>query len=277
MARRVAALLAVAGLAITVPARAQEVGGADNALLAGRKSDAWEHGETRAFVGVNTEVGAPYLRPRAIFGWGKPYYRFIGVDLSAMANATSAAGYGGVRFVIPHVALRVGGRVVTSFQRTFFEPKDSYGALDLAGTAGDKARYVTLESELAAAVPVGPGSLLALFSAFELERVQGDQRVYEETLRVVAARRWLLRARLGWVATLGREGNATAGVVAEVLDVPGRPALVVRAGIVATFAINAHLEALLTIVPAITGPDTIGIAGGDISQIGLRYRWATGP
>jgi hypothetical protein len=45
---------------------------------------------------------------------------------------------------------------------------------------------------------------------------------------------------------------------------------------IGTFSISEHLEALLSIVIPVVSPDTIGIAGGDIAEFGLRYRWATG-
>jgi hypothetical protein len=49
-----------------------------------------------------------------------------------------------------------------------------------------------------------------------------------------------------------------------------------RAGVIASFAIDDHLEALGLLVLPVYGPDSIGIAGGDFGELGLRYRWASG-
>jgi hypothetical protein len=65
-------------------------------------------------------------------------------------------------------------------------------------------------------------------------------------------------------------------VVGEILDLPKRDNFVIRAGLVASFAIDDHLEALGLLVIPIAGPDSIGIAGGDFAELGIRYRWATG-
>jgi len=66
------------------------------------------------------------------------------------------------------------------------------------------------------------------------------------------------------------------GVVGEVLYLPGRDDVVLRAGVIASFAIDDHLEALGLLVVPVLSPDSIGIAGGDFAELGIRYRWATG-
>jgi hypothetical protein len=45
--------------------------------------------------------------------------------------------------------------------------------------------------------------------------------------------------------------------------------------VVASFAIDDHLEAIGLLVLPVVSPDHIGLAGGDFGELGLRYRWAT--
>ncbi|MDP9002340.1 MAG: hypothetical protein M3O46_19790, partial [Myxococcota bacterium] len=52
--------------------------------------------------------------------------------------------------------------------------------------------------------------------------------------------------------------------------------LLYRGGVVASFAIDDHLEALGLLVVPIWSRDSLGIAGGDFGELGIRYRWATG-
>jgi hypothetical protein len=100
--------------------------------------------------------------------------------------------------------------------------------------------------------------------------------VYEETLHVITNPPAIYRARTGYALRLGNEGNARVGLVAEVLDLPGRNELLYRGGVIASFGFDDHLEALGLLVFPIISRDSLGIAGGDFAELGLRYRWATG-
>jgi hypothetical protein len=238
-------------------------------------SDAWL-GPRRAFVASTIDAGYLYARPRLSLGYGRPFSTWVGLDLNPLVTNTGYGGYGGARFAIPYADLRVGAREFLAFNHNFLAPRDHYGALDLNSTIGDKSRYLTLEAELSGAVPAGPGSILFVLTASSVRGVPEGLYVYEETLRVIAAPPWIWRTRLGYAVRLGREGNASVGVVGEVLGLPGRHEHVYRAGVVASFAVTRQLEALFTLVLPILSPDSIGIAGGDIAQLGIRFRWATG-
>jgi hypothetical protein len=134
---------------------------------------------------------------------------------------------------------------------------------------------VTLEAEVSGGIPAGPGSVLFVLTASSVQGVPAGQYVYEETLRVITNPPAIYRVRTGYAVRLGSEGAARVGVVGEVLDLPGRNEQVYRAGLVASFAIDDHLEALGLLVVPVWGPDSIGIAGGDFGELGIRYRWAT--
>jgi hypothetical protein len=240
-----------------------------------RPSDAWL-GPPRAFVASTVDAGYLYARPRLSLGYGRPFSTWVGIDVNPLVTNTGYGGYGGARFAVPFADLRVGAREFLAFNHNFLEPKDHYGALDLNSTIGDKSRYLTLEAELSGAIQAGPGSILFVLTGSSVRGVREGLYVYEETLRVIVAPPWIWRTRLGYAVRLGREGNSSVGVVGEVLGLPGRHEHVFRAGIVASFAVSRQLEALFTLVPPILSPDTIGIAGGDIAQLGIRFRWATG-
>ena len=83
------------------------------------------------------------------------------------------------------------------------------------------------------------------------------------------------RVRTGYALRFGQEGNAVVGVVGEVLGLPGRDAHVIRAGLLGRFAVSRSVEAIGLFVPPIHSPDSIGIAGGDFAELGVRWRWAS--
>jgi hypothetical protein len=239
----------------------------------------WARGEPRAFAATTIDVGYLYIKPRLVLGYGKPYWRWVGIDINPIATNDYLGMYGGLRFAIPHADLRFGSRYVSAFRHNFLDQRTSYDAIDLNQFSGDKARYYTLEAELSSAIPVGPGSVLSVFTYSANRGIPEGRFIYEEHMRVITGP-WMWRARLGYGVRLGAEGNAMVGAVGEVLGLPQRglpgSAYVWRAGMIGTFSISEHLEALLSIVIPVVGPDTIGIAGGDLAEFGLRYRWATG-
>jgi hypothetical protein len=84
------------------------------------------------------------------------------------------------------------------------------------------------------------------------------------------------RARVGYSLILGHEGIARVGLVGEVIDIPDRNAQVYRAGFIGSFDIDDHLQLIATILIPVYGPDSLGLLGADYTEIGIRYRWATG-
>jgi hypothetical protein len=236
----------------------------------------WSTGAYRPFLATTIDVGYLYLRPRLTLGYGKPFATWVGIDVNPLVTNNGFGGYGGVRFQIPWFDLRAGARPFQAFQHEYLDPKPSYSSVDLQETSGVTSRYVTLETELSGGIPAGPGAILLVLTASAVEAVPAGKYVYEETLRVITNPPAIYRARTGYALRFGAEGAARVGVVGEVLDLPGRNAFVVRAGVIASFAIDDHLEALGLLVVPIASPDSIGIAGGDFAELGIRYRWATG-
>jgi hypothetical protein len=234
-----------------------------------------EPGRARPFVATTIDAGYLYLRPRVSAGYGVPFRLWAGVDLNPIAQGTGLGAYSGLRFQIPWFDLRIGARGFFAFDHTFLPAQPHYSSADLNLATGNPARYVTLEAELSGGIPAGPGNILLVLTASDVLGVPSGDFVYEETLRVITDPPMLYRARTGYALSFGREGVAHAGVVTEVLVLPKRDSLVFRAGLIASFAIDAHLEALALLVIPVASPDSIGILGGDYGELGLRYRWAT--
>jgi hypothetical protein len=235
----------------------------------------WERGEPRTFVSSTIDAGFLYLRPRVSLGYGEPFSTWVGVDVNPIFTSTGVGAYGGVRLQIPWFDLRVGARPFYAFQHTYLAPQASYSTIDLDIASGTNAKYVTLEAELSGGIPAGPGTILLVLTASSVQGVPAGSYVYEETLRVITDPPGIYRARTGYALRLGAEGAAKVGVVGEVLDLPNRHDQVWRAGVVASFTIDDHLEALGLLVLPVASPDSIGLAGGDFGELGLRYRWAT--
>ncbi|MEO7096592.1 MAG: hypothetical protein ABI175_25260 [Polyangiales bacterium] len=241
-----------------------------------RKVGYWASGETRAFVSGILDFGYLYLRPRLSAGFGKPHYRWVGVDVNAIVNDNGYGAYGGIRGAMPLFDIRFGARPFASFRHTPLQPRGSYDVLDLNTKIGTPTRVVTFEGELSGSLPLGPGSILTVLGGSHVVGAPDGAYIYEETLHVIVAPPWIWRTRLGYALKLGAEGNASAGLVAEMLYLPGRHDYVIRAGFIGTFVISDHLEALISLVPPIKSPDSLGAAGGDFGQLGIRYRFATG-
>lgn len=235
----------------------------------------WQRGDPRPFVSSTIDVGYLYLRPRLSLGYGEPFSTWAGIDANPIFTSTGVGGYGGIRLQIPWFDLRAGARPFYAFQHTFLPPQPSYTTTDLDTVTGANAKYVTLETELSGGIPAGPGAILLVLTASSVQGVPAGMYVYEETLRVITNPPAIYRARTGYALRLGAEGAAKVGLVGEVLDLPGRGDQVWRAGVVASFAIDDHLEAVGLLVLPVKSPDSIGIAGGDFGELGLRYRWAT--
>lgn len=236
----------------------------------------WDEGRVRKFAALTADVGFLYLRPRLSLGYGKPFQDWIGVDANPVAAGAGLGVYGGLRFALRWVDLRLGPRYFYSFSRYILAARDSYSRLDIDSMAGDKARTLTYEAELNASVPAGPGDILALGSASYVTGVSDDQAVFEETLRVIVRPPFVWRGRLGYGLRLGSHNQHSVGVVADILHVPKRDdSITVRAGPVLRIVLSRHFEVRGSFVVTVWSPDTIGLVGGDFTELGLRYRWAT--
>jgi hypothetical protein len=99
--------------------------------------------------------------------------------------------------------------------------------------------------------------------------------LFEESLRVVMKPPYAWRARAGYLLAISRNGAIRVGAAGEIIGLPGRDEFVIRAGLLGSVSISAQLEAQVSLIPVLVSPDTIGLAGGDFGQLGVRYRFAT--
>lgn len=257
------------------PADAPDTKSSD-ALVDPTMRRSWWEGKDRFFFATTVDGGYLYVRPRASFGYGLPFTRWFGVDVNPVATGAGLAAYGGLRLSLPHFDVRVGSRYFSAFQHSYLPVKDNYGRLDLENAALDRARIVTHEVELDGTVPVGPGEVLALASGSYVANVPNGAYVFEETLKVVVNPPLVWRLRGGYLFRLGAYNQHSVGFVADVLNVPRRESdTTVRAGPVFRVVLSRHFEVRGSFVLTVWSPDRLGLSGGDFTELGVRYRWAT--
>jgi hypothetical protein len=236
----------------------------------------WTSDPARFFVALRADLGYLYVKPRLSLGFGKPFSVWTGIEAVPYATPDSTGGYSGLRLQIDWFEVRAGARYVHAFWRQFLTPQPSYNLVDLAEITGHNANYADLEAEAHAAIPAGPGSILVLGTAELIRLVPSGYFVYDETLRVVVSPPPVFRWRLGYSIPFMAERNARLGLIGEVLAIPDRKAQVYRAGILATFDVDDHLQAIATILAPVRTVDSLGLLGADYTELGIRYRWATG-
>jgi hypothetical protein len=236
----------------------------------------WAEQPTRWFSALEFDAGFLYLRPRFELGYGQPHASWWGLDLNPIFSDEGVGSYMGLRVAQHYWHLRAGGRYWFTFHRSFLQPRESYSVEDIEREAGPASRFLTWEAELGLNLPLAGGTLLTEVAGSYVTGVADGYYVYEETLRVVADPPWVWRSRVGYLWGLAA-GALQLGPVLELLGLPGRDALVLRAGGLVRIRLAADLEARGTFLPAVATPDALGAKGGDAFLVGIRYRWASGP
>lgn len=236
----------------------------------------WRHGEDRWFAAGLIDMGPLYFRPRLSAGWGRPFWRWVGLDTNPLVSGEGVGGYAGGRLTTPRVDLRAGGRFFSTFSRSLLEPRFSYNRLALEVRDGPVSQYLSLEAELSGNLPVGPGSILLVLSGTYVTLVPEDRYVYEDTIRVVAAPPWIWVARTGYELPFASRERARVALVAELVGTPGRDLVVLRGGLTGSFRLGNILELRAALVPALLARDDLGAMGGQWFELGLRFRFATG-
>lgn len=250
-------------------------GMSDN-LVDAQSRRTWNEGQARWFFATTVDVGWVYLRPRGSVGYGKPFNSWIGVDANPVFSGNGIGAYGGMRLSLPRFDFRFGARYVFSFNREYLNPQDSYDRLDLTSTKGDPARITTIEAEAEFSLPAGPGDFIGLLSGSYVTGVPKGMYVFEETLRIIVEPTWVWRARAGYVLRFGSYRQHSIGLVVDGLDNPHREdSKTVRFGPVVRVVLSRHIEVRGSFVPTVFSQDKLGIVGGDFTELGFRYRWAT--
>lgn len=247
----------------------------------------WSQQPSRWFGALEFDTGFLYVRPRLELGYGRPHAVWLGLEMNPIFSEEGLAAYAGLRAALPYLSVRAGGRAWYTFYRSFLAPRDSYTVEQIELRQGPRSRFLTWEAEAALSVPLGPGTVLSELAGSYVSGVDEGYYVYEETLRVVAEPPWIWRARAGYLwggvpwhllgTAADRENTVQLGPVLELVGVPRRGALVLRAGGLVRIRLAGDLEARGTFIPALATPDALGARGGDAFLLGIRYRWASGP
>ncbi len=239
-------------------------------------ASAWEKGETRLFFAFTGDVGFLYLRPRTSVGYGQPFHRWLGIDFNPTISPSAVGGYAGLRFSLPVADLRVGARYYHSLTRSFLPPRQIYDqdAADLR-IDGQQADYVTLEAELTLSPELGPGVLFSETALTRIALLPEDTYVFEDTLRVVMDDSLTWRQRVGYLFPFFERGALSAGPVGELVGVTGRSLVVIRGGGVVRFRVSDWAEVRASFIPVLGSRDHLGISGGDVGLLSIRFRWAT--
>lgn len=246
-------------------------GGSEQAVVARY----WELGRVRWFGAALIEGGYAYAKPKFAFGYGRPYWSWVGLEAYPLMSLQGVGQYAGVAGAVPGLALRTGARYVYPFSRRLLTPQSSYDRIDTEIERGSRADYLALEAEGTVTVPVWGGSLFAVLTGYRIEGVPEGKYLFEESLRVVMEPPYLWRARLGYLLSFGDDGAVRVGPAGDLIGLPQREEYVVRAGLLGSVLLDANLEAQLSLIPVVWSPDQLGLAGGDFGQLGVRLRWAT--
>jgi hypothetical protein len=248
----------------------------EDALVDPSMARSWGKGPPRYFTATTVDLGFVYARPRISFGYGRPFTEWFGIDANPIGSRAGLGAYTGLRLELPVFDVRVGGRYFWAFQHTYLQNQSSYDRLDLETSAGGRARTLTWEVEADGSIPAGPGAFLLRGSLSYVTGVPEGQSVFEETLHVIVEPPLVWRGRAGYALRFGDHGQHAAGLVADVLHVPKREdSETVRAGPIVKLGLSRRVEVRGTFVVTLVSPDRIGLVGGDFTELGVRYRWAS--
>jgi hypothetical protein len=233
-------------------------------------------GPTRAFAAAELDLQILNFQPKLQLGYGKPHYKWFGVEGYSRMSLSGGRMYAGLRGAIPHLSIRAGLRYDFPLDQFFLEPQDDYDREDVEAEDLAPSKYLTAEAQIGANSPFPGGSIFGVVNGYALFNTPEDVYVFEEALKIVVDPPWVWRARAGYLYHVGWQGTLRIGAGAELLHVVNRDAFIVRAGPLVSVALTHHLEASGAIMIVAHSPDELGLVGADLGQLGLRYRWATG-
>lgn len=232
--------------------------------------------DPRPFVSAMLEAGVIYFRPNIAIGWGRPHWSWIGLEGYSSVATSGGVEYVGVRAALAAFEIRGGVRYAFPVGQYFLRPQGSYTRDDTERELGPPSRYAAGELEVSGSVPLLGGSLFAVASGYAIAGVPDGYYMFEEALHVVMEPPLLWRARLGFLGPIDQWGELRLGASAELIGNPGRGTFVWRLGPAVSVTLTHHLDAVGSLMVVAASPDTLGLLGADLGQLGLRYRWATG-
>ncbi len=264
-------------------AHAQELTGQNSTTIAppnridiGVKRPYWGAGPTRPFAAAVFDTAGIALRTELDLGYGKPHHMWIGAEVDTSLSLKGLGAFGGLRANAPWGFVRFGPRWWTGTGQSLLEPAESYNRAQLDVNGELKSKYLSIDGELGFSIPLPVGAIGGLITAYGILAVPDGYYVFEDSLRAIIDPPFVGRARLSYLAGIGKPDTLRVGGLVELIYNPGRGYFNIRTGPAVAVALTHHLEALASVAFSVENPDEIGIAGADLGQIGLRYRWATG-
>jgi hypothetical protein len=236
----------------------------------------WSEGDARPFVSANIEASLLAARASIATGYGRPHYRWLGLEVRSRVSNKGGTEYAGLHVVTPAISVRAGGRYAFGLSQEFLLPDDSYTRQELDDETEGQQHYFGVDAELAATAQLLGAKLTATLTGMMITGVPSDRYVFEDELMVVVEPPWVWRGRLAALVPVDAQQRLEVGAAGEVLGVPERQMYVGRAGPVLGVAITRHLDARATVLLVVASRDRIGLDGADFAQLGLRYRWASG-
>ena len=248
----------------------------EDALIDPKMARSWGTLPPRGFAATTVDIGFVYLRPRLSLGYGRPFTKWIGIDANPIAATSGLGAYAGARVEVPYFDFRIGPRYYRSFERTYLPIQKNYARIDLERDVGDTASTLTFEAEIDFSAPLGPGRVLARASGSYATGVPEDRVVFEESLHVIVEPPLVWRARVGYVFTFGARNQHSIGPVVDFLDVVKREdSEIIRVGPIMRMQLSRRVEVRGSFVATVFSPDRLGRVGGDFTELGVRYRWAS--
>jgi hypothetical protein len=248
----------------------------EDALIDPQMARSWGVLPARAFIATAVDFGFVYFRPRASIGYGRPFTSWIGLDANPIAQTSGLGLYGGLRIEIPHLDWRIGPRYFLSFEHTYLPKQPSYERIEFERVVAQQAHTLTWETELDLSADLGPGRFLLRGSLSYVRGVPDGKNVFEETLHVIVDPPWVWRSRVAYAYVFGSHNQHSIGPAVDVLGVPKREdALTVRVGPLISMKLSRRVEVRGSFVFSVVSPDHLGLKGGDSTELGLRYRWAS--
>ena len=233
-------------------------------------------GKRRPFLAATLGVGIVFGDARLQAGYGKPHFSWVGAEGGARVGLGSERFYAGFRARHPGINFRVGVRYEAAVQQGFLPPQESYERVDLETECCGLSRYLAPEAEVTATVPIPYGSIIGVVTGMAVALTPSDFYVWEQSLRTVIAPPWVWRARLGYLAHIGWAGSMKLGAAAEIIHIPRREMVVVRAGPLVSVGLTHHLEVNGGLMIVAASRDSIGLPAADVGQLALIYKWALG-
>jgi hypothetical protein len=236
----------------------------------------WAQGRIRPFFAAVFDVGGIFARTEMNVGYGRPHYAWGGLEVAAKLALGGVTIYAGPRLTLANLDLRAGVRAFSATGQNLVVPEESVDRNDLERESPPRSHYQAVDAELNLNVPAPGGAVGFLFGISGIVGVPEGFFVFDDILRVVVDPPIVWHSRLAYVANVGRDHMLAVGGTLEIIGNPERDLVVLRTGPIVTLSLTDHLQATGAAAFVVASRDDLGIAGDDIGQIALRYRWASG-